>query len=181
MKHDYNLPQINSVAPMALQSQQDFVAHDKTSYPFKATSKLSPVFKVVLNSASATVVNNTYTFNNVNFYDVTGKILRCGIASLISNGNIVGTSVFNIHLNPLVQMRTYDTLTRGITDRIFTGRAGVDYMWAVNQSDCNFEIDGDSVRRTNSLSIYFTDITGAKIAGTNTWQLTLYLYSANEE
>lgn len=178
MKQDFNLPQINSVAPMALQSQQDFVAHDKTEYPFKVSAKLTPVFKLVLNSLSASVVNNTYTFNNINFTDVQGKILRCGVASIISNGNIVGTSVFNIHMNPLVQMRTFDTFTRGITDKIFTGRAGVDYMFPVNQIDCNFEVDGDNVRRTNSLSIYFTDLNGVKIASTNTFQIVLYLYQA---
>lgn len=181
MKKDFNLPQVNSVAPMALQSYDDFVGHDKTTYPFKASSKLTPVFKVVLNSLSASVVNNTYTFNNINFSDVKGKILRCGIASIISNGNIVGTSVFNIHMNPLIQMRSFDTYTRGITDKVFTGRAGVDYMWPVNQIDCNIEFDGDSVRRTNSLSLYFTDLNAVKIATTNTWQITLYLYSANDE
>lgn len=178
MKQDFNLPQINSVAPKALTSYEDFVAHDKTEYPFKASSKLTPVFKLVLNSLSASVVNNTYTFNNINFTDVQGKILRCGIASIISNGNIVGTSVFNVHMNPLVQMRTFDTFTRGITDKIFTGRAGVDYMFPVNQIDCNFEVDGDNVRRTNSLSVYFTDLNGVKIAATNTFQIVLYLYQA---
>lgn len=76
MKKDFNLPQVNSVAPMALQSYDDFVGHDKTAYPFKPTSKLTPVFKVVLNSLSASVVNNNYTFNNLNFSDARGKILR---------------------------------------------------------------------------------------------------------
>lgn len=164
-------------APMSLQSYMEFVEHDKnTKYPFKATPSLKNVYKVVLNSNSASVNNNVHTFNNVNLTEVKGGTLRCGIASIISNGNIVGTSVYNIHLNPLLQMKSFDTRTRSITDMIFSGRAGVDYIFSIGGNDCNFEIDADAVRRTNSLSIYFTELNGVRIASLNTWQITLYFY-----
>lgn len=179
MKKDFNLPQFAPVAPMALASQNDFVARDKAEYPFKPSKALSPVFKVVLNSQSASVINNTYFFNNVNLSDAKGKILRCGIASIVSNGNIVGTTIYNLHLNPLVQMRGFDSRTRGITDMIFSGRAGVDYIVPVNQIDCNIEIDGEAVRSTNQLSLYFTDLNALRILATNTFQVTLYFYEAN--
>lgn len=166
-----------SAAPMSLQSYMGFAEHQAdTRYPFKATPSLKNVFKVVLNSNSASVNNNTYTFNNVNLTEVKGGTLRCGIASIISNGNIVGTSVYNVHMNPLLQMKSFDTRTRSITDMIFSGRAGVDYIFSIGGNDCNFEIDADAVRRTNSLSIYFTELNGVKIATLNTWQITLYLY-----
>ena len=169
-----------SSAPMSLQSYLGYAEHDaKSKYPFKATPSFKNVFKVVLNSNSAVLANNTYTFNNLNFTDVKGGVLRCGVASIISNGNIVGTSVYNIHLNPLIQMRGYDTRTRGIGDTIFTGRAGVDYIFPVNESDCNFEVDADAVRRTNTLSLYFTELNGLRIQALNTFQITLWLYSEN--
>lgn len=168
-----------SSAPMSLQSYLGFAEHDKSSqYPFKATAGLKNVFKVVLNSNSAILNNNVYTFNNVNFTDVKGGTLRCGIASIISNGNIVGTSVYNIHLNQLIQMRSYDTRTRGITDMIFSGRAGVDYVFSVGGNDCNFEIDADAVRRTNTLSLYFTELNGLRITALNTFQIVLWFYEA---
>jgi hypothetical protein len=168
-----------SSAPMSLQSYMGFAEHDKSSqYPFKATQSLKNVFKVVLNSNSATLNNNVYTFNNVNLTDVKGGTLRCGIASIISNGNIVGTSVYNIHMNPLIQMRSFDSRTRSITDMIFNGRAGVDYIFAVGGNDCNFEIDGDAVRRTNSIQLYFTELNGLRIQALNTFQITLWMYEA---
>lgn len=179
MKTDKNLAQYVSSAPMALQSQQDFATRDAGKEPFKKSKGLTPVFKLVLNSQSASVINNTYVFNNLNLSDVQGKVLRCGIASIISNSNIVGTSVYNIHLNPLVQMRSFDTRTRGVTDMIYTGRAGTDYISSVSTNDCNFEVDGDSVRRTNSLTLYFTDLNNLRIAALNTFQITFYFYSAN--
>ena len=179
MKTDKNLSQFVSSAPMALSSYNEFATRDKHTEPFKQSKGLTPVFKLVLNSQSASVINNSYIFNNLNLADAQGKVLRCGIASIISNGNIVGTSVFNIHLNPLLQARSFDTRTRGITDMIYTGRTGTDYIMRVNQQDCNFEVDGDSVRRTNSLTIYFTDLNNLKIAALNTFQITLYFYSAN--
>lgn len=166
-------------APMSLQSYLGFAEHDKGSqYPFQPAPKLKNVFKLLLNSNSAVVNNNTYTFNNINLTDVKGGTLRCGVACIIANGNIVGTSVFNVHLNPLIQMRGYDTRTRGISDLIFSGRAGVDYIFPVGQGDCNFEIDADAVRRTNSLSLYFTDLNGLRIATLNTWQIVLWFYEA---
>lgn len=167
-----------SSAPMSLQSYLGFAEHDKTQYPFKASPKVKSIFKVLLNSTNATVNNNVYTFNNVNLTDVQGGTLRCGVASVISNGNIVGTAVYNIHLNPLIQMRVFDSRTRSISDMIFNGRAGVDYIFPVGQGDCNFEIDADAVRRTSSLSIYFTDLNGNRIAATNTFQIVLYFYEA---
>lgn len=166
-----------SSAPMSIQSYVGYAEHEKgTQYPFKATPTLKNVFKVVLNSNSASVNNNVYTFNNVNLTDVKGGTLRCGIASIISNGNIVGTSVYNIHLNPLIQMRSYDTRTRSISDMIFNGRAGVDYIFAVGGNDCNFEIDADAVRRTNTLQLYFTELNGLRIQATNTFQIVLWFY-----
>jgi hypothetical protein len=122
--------------------------------------------------------NNVYTFNNVDLADVKGGTLRCGISSLISSGNIVGTSVYNVHLNPLIQMRSFDSRTRGITDLIFSARAGVDYVFPVGGNDCNFEIDCDMVRRTNTLQIYFSNLSGTRIQATNDWQLTLWFYEA---
>lgn len=175
----FNLAQFAPAAPMALASYNDFVAHDKTEYPFKASKGLSPVFKVVLNSTNANVVNNAYVFSDVNLSDATGKILRCGVQSIISSGNIVGTSVYNLHLSPLVQMRGYDSRTRSITDLLFSGRAGIDYVISVNQIDCNTEIDADTVRRTNQLSLFFTDINGNRILATNAFQVTLFFYEAN--
>lgn len=180
MKKETNLPQYVSSAPMALASQNDFSAHQPTKYPFKKGEGLSPVFKVILNSQSA-VVNtntNTYTFT-VDFSKVEGDKLRCGIASLISNGNIVGTSVFNLHMNPLIQARSFDSRTRGIADMVFTGRQGVDYVFPVNQIDCNIELDGNIVRQTGTLTFYFTDFNALRIAALNTWQLVLYFYEAN--
>lgn len=179
MKTDKNLSQYVSSAPMALSSYNDFATRDKHNEPFKQSKGLTPVFKLILNSQSAVNINNTYVFNNLDLSSVQGKIVRAGIASIIANGNIVGTSVFNIHLNPLIQSRSYDTRTRGITDMIYTGRAGTDYIMRVNQADCNIEIDADAVRRTNSLSIYFTDLNNLKIASTATFQITLYIYEAN--
>lgn len=175
-----NLPHYVSSAPMALQSQQDFAAHQKTKYPFKAGQGLSPVFKVILNSQSA-VVNtntNTYTFN-VDLTKVEGDKLRCGIASLISNGNIVGTSVFNLHMNPLIQTRSFDSRTRGLADMVFSGRAGVDYVFPVSQVDCNIELDGDTIRQTGTLTFYFTDFNALRIAALSIWQLVLFFYEAS--
>lgn len=176
MRTDKNLAQYINSAPMALQSQQDFATRDAHKEPFKQSKGVTNVFKVVLNSNSASVNNNTYTFNNVNLSDAKGGTLRCGIASIISNGNIVGTSVYNIHLNPIIQMKSFDTRTKSITDMIFSGRAGVDYIFPVGGNDCNIEIDGDTIRRTNSLSVYLTELNGVKIAATSTFQITLYLY-----
>lgn len=178
MKQEKNLSQYAPSAPMALSSYNDFVAHDKVQYPFKPSKGPTPVFKLILNSQSASVINNTYVFNNINLSTVQGKVLRCGIASIISNGNIVGTSVYNIHINPLIQMRSFDTRTRGVTDMVFSGRPGVDYIFPVNQIDCNIEIDGDAVRRTNSLSIHFTDLNGVQIAALNTFQIVFWFYEA---
>lgn len=166
-----------SSAPMSLQSYAGFAERDHTAqYPFKATPAVRNVFKLILNSNSAVVNNNTYTFNNVNLSDVKGGTLRCGITSLISSGNIVGTTVYNVHMNPLIQMRSFDTRTRGITDAIFNGRAGIDYVFPVGGNDCNIEIDADAIRRTNSLTVYFTDLNGVRILATNVWQLTLWFY-----
>ncbi len=179
MPQDKNLAQYVPSAPMVLQSQQDFVAHEKgTKYPFKATQGLGNVFKLVINSQSASVINNAYVFN-VELKEAKGDTLRCGLASLIANGAIVGSAVYNVHLNPIIQSKTYDTRTRTITDMIFTGRANIDYVYPVSQIDCNIEVDGDTVRRTNSLTIYFTDVNGARIPATNSFQLCLWLYEAN--
>lgn len=175
-----NLPHYANSAPMALASQNDFAAHQNTKYPFKAGQGLSPVFKVILNSQSA-IVNtdtNTYTFT-VDLSKAEGDKLRCGIASLMANGNIVGTSVFNMHVDPLVQMRSFDSRTKGVSNLVFSGRQGVDYIFPVNQADCNIEIDGETVRRTSTISIYFTDFNGVRIATLNTWQLCLYMYEAS--
>jgi len=178
MKQEKNLSQYVPQAPMALASYQDFVTQDKDAmYPFKQSKGLTPVFKVVLNNQGIVLINNTYVFN-VNLSQAQGKVLRCGIASIIANGNITSAPVYNLHLNPLVQMRSFDSRTRGITDMIFTGRAGVDYVFPVNQADCNFEVDAEAVRSTNSLTLYFTDINGARISALNTFQITLYFYSA---
>lgn len=173
-----NLPQINPVAPMSLQSQNHFVDHDiGTKYPFKMSKGLSPVFKVVLNSSNATFTNNTYTFN-LDMTKAEGKVLRCGVASLIANGNITSTSAYNLHMNPLLQRRSYDTLNKSNANKIFTGRTGVDYSFPVSQMDCNIELDGYEVRNTSVVSLYFTDFTGTIVPALNTWQLTLYFYSA---
>lgn len=48
MKEKHNISTINSVAPMSLQSQQDFVAHQKTSYPFVPTPPIPRFYKIVL-------------------------------------------------------------------------------------------------------------------------------------
>ena len=45
---DFNLPQVNSIAPMSLASANDFVAHNKTSYPFAATPPIPKFYKIVL-------------------------------------------------------------------------------------------------------------------------------------
>jgi hypothetical protein len=165
-------------APMSLQSYTGYAEHDKNSkYPFQASQGFKPVFKVVLNSNSAVLANNVYTFNGVNMTDIKGKVLRCGVASVISNGNITLTAVYNLHLNPLIQMRGYDSRTKGIGDMIFNGRSGVDYVMPVSEIDCNVEIDADAVRRTNTLQVYFTDLNGTRIQATNIWQIVLWFYA----
>ena len=54
VKHDKNLSQINSSAPMAIASQNDFVAHDKQAYPlqpvYPGIRKKGRCVKVILNS-----------------------------------------------------------------------------------------------------------------------------------
>lgn len=165
-------------APMSLQSYLGYAEHDANSkYPFSASQSFKNVFKVVLNSTSATFANNVYTFNGVNMTDVKGKVLRCGVASVISNTPIVATSVYNIHLNPLIQMRGFDSRTRGIGDMIWSGRANVDYIFNVNETDCNFEVDADAVRRTNTLQLHFTDLAGNRIPATSVFQVTLWFYA----
>lgn len=141
-------------------------------------NKLSNVFKVVLHSASATVVNNEYTWR-VNLADVQGKVLRCGVQSIISNGVIVNSTPYNIHLRPLVQMRSWEARTQTPTDILFTGRTGVqDYIFPVNSSDVNFEVAGDVIRGMNSLTVYFTDINFARQAAANVFQIVIWFYEA---
>ena len=164
-------------APMSLQSYMEFSEHKHgTKYPFSASSGLKNVFKVVLNSNSASVNNNVYTFNNVDFKDVKSGVLRCGIQSIISNGNIVGTSVYNLHIMQLLQQKSYDSRTKSITDMVFSGRAGVDYVFSIGGNDCNFELDGHAVKSTNTLQLYFTELNGVRISATNTFQIVLYFY-----
>jgi hypothetical protein len=62
---------------------------------------------------------------------------------------------------------------------IFTGRAGVDYVFPVNQADANLEVDAEAVRSTNSLTLYLTDLNALRILATSTFQITLYFYEAN--
>jgi hypothetical protein len=175
------MPKISPSAPASLQSINQFVAHDiKTKYPFRVSKGLSPVFKVILNSQTATFANNTYTFT-LDMTKAEGKVLRCGVGSLIGNGNIFSTtSAYNLHITPLLQRRSFDTRTKGNADMVFSGRNGVDYVFPVSQVDCNIELDGHEVRNTSVINIFFTDFTGARVAPQNTWQLALYLYSADE-
>lgn len=173
--------QINPANPASLQSQNHFLDHDiQTKYPFRAGKGLSPVFKVILNSSNATFANNTYTFST-DFSKAEGKVLRCGLGSLIGNGNIFSTTTaYNLHINPLLQRRSFDTRTKGNADIVFSGRNGVDYAFPVSQVDCNIELDGYEVRNTSVINIYFTDFTGARVAPQNTWQVAMYFYSADE-
>lgn len=139
-------------------------------------NKLSNVYKIVLHSSAATVTNNEYTFR-VNLADVQGKILRCALNSVVSNGVIVNTTPYNIHLRPLVQMRSYEARTGTPTDILFTGRTATqDYIFSVNENDVNFEVAGDVIRGMNYLTLYFTDINFAKQAAANTFQVVLWFY-----
>lgn len=139
-------------------------------------NKLSNVYKVVLHSSAANVSNNEYTFR-VNLADVQGKVLRCALASVVSNGVIVNTTPYNIHLRPLVQMRSFDSRTGTPTDILFTGRTATqDYIFQVNENDVNFEVAGEVIRGMSSLTVYFTDINFARQAAANVFQLVLWFY-----
>lgn len=143
-------------------------------------NELDNFFKVILHSSKATVVNNEYTWR-VNLADVQGSVLRCGVQSVISSGDIVASFPYHIHIKPIMQMRSFDSKTGTHTNVVFTsGRTNQDYILQTSVNDVATVIAGDSIRGSTYLSVQFSDFDYNIQPATNPFQITLWFYEVKK-
>jgi hypothetical protein len=124
---DFNLPQVNSVAPMSLASHNDFVAHHKTSYPFSQTAPIPVFHKIVLHAADRVSGSVTQANFHINLQNPLPKnavlcvkdfmpIYEDEIDTPEENKNYI------VALPQLLAKNSYQTSTQNSSDILFVGK-----------------------------------------------------------
>lgn len=123
---DFNLPQVNSVAPMSLASQNDFVAHQKgSSYPFKETPPIPVFHKVVLQAGDRVSGSVTEAKFNIRIPNPLPKnTILCvkDFVPLYATNTVEENKNYLVYLPQLLAKNSYQTLDNNATDLLFVGK-----------------------------------------------------------
>ena len=125
MMKNFNLPQINSVAPMSLASQNDFVAHNKTSYPFSNTAPIPVFHKIVLQAGdrvSGSVTEANFHINLPNPLPNNAVLCVKDFVPLYATNTVEENKNYLVYLPQLLAKNSYQTLGNGATDLLFVGK-----------------------------------------------------------
>ena len=125
MKEKHNISTINSVAPMSLQSQQDFVAHQKTSYPFIETQPIPKFYKIVLQAADrvAGAVNEAkFNINIANPLPKNAVLCVKDFIPLYAQNTHEENKNYLVYLPELLANNSYQAINNGETDILFVGK-----------------------------------------------------------
>lgn len=173
MKKEFNLPQVNPVAPMAVQSQQDFVAHQKTTYPFKETPPVPTFYKLVLQAGdriSGSVTEANFFVNLPNPLPKNAVLCVKDFIPLYASNTTEENKNYLVYLPQLLAKNSYQTVNNGATDLLFVGKNAY-----------NNHVYGGSAGVPIVDSHFFTNkqitIKVASNATISDWVLVLYIYS----
>ena len=186
-KGSFNLPQINPVAPMAL-DVTDFVTHDKRSYPFKpeypAIKRKPRCIKLILNSgdrqagssltAAKFNVSLPTTFNAKRLNLLVDSFVVCTNPNSVSN---LGLYPYYIRIAEFKNVFSYSSTTQTTSGNILL-TTGTSYQNnAPRDSGGSTMVDVTLFQRPITLEFHSPhfDISGAN-GLTNSWSISLSLW-----
>lgn len=183
VKHSFNLSQLDSVAPMAIGSEQ-FKTHDKIKYPFSPEPKRAKCVKVILNSsdrqAGSTLTSSKFKINlptefqNKRLNLIVDSFIVATAPNSVSNLSLYP---YYIRINEYRNLYSYHSYTQTTTGMILL-MTGTNY-----QNNSPRDIGGSCVFDTTILdrpitielwSPHFN--TSATNGVTNDWSLVLSFF-----
>ena len=177
MKEKHNISTINSVAPMALSSQQDFVSHQKSNYPFVQTAPIPEFYKIVLHTAdrvSGSATEANFLVNLPNPLPKNAVLCVKDFIPLYATNTVEENKNYLVYLPQLLAKNSYHTLTNGETDLLFVGKNA--YVNPVYAGSAGVSIT-DRYFFTNK-QITIKVLSNATITD---WVLILYIYAYPDE
>lgn len=170
---DFNLPQVNSVAPMSLASQNDFVAHQKTTYPFSNTAPI-PVFHKIVLSASDAVSGDV---NTANFYVTLPNPLPHNAVLCVKDfipfydpATVDSAKNYVVRLPQLLAKNSYQSDDNAGTDVLFVGKN--EYYNPVYAGSAGVPITDNHFFNNKMITIKV-----GTLATLTNWTLIMYIYS----
>lgn len=171
---DFNLPQVNSVAPMSLASQNDFVAHQKgSSYPFKETPPIPTFFQICL-TCNERVSGDE---KNANFFVKLDKQLPPNavlcvkdFTVLYGEGTLDADKNYVITLPQMLAKNSYMSFTNGASDFLCAGNGGSYH------NDVNIGTAGVTITDANFFNNRNITINIKSTAEIDDWVLIMYIY-----
>jgi hypothetical protein len=170
---DFNLPQVNSVAPMSLASHNDFVAHQKTTYPFSNTAPIPTFFQICLTSSERI----SGDAKNANFFVKLDKPLPTNAVLCVKDFTILydedtldENKTFIVTLPQLLAKNSYMSYTNGASDFLCAG-SGSSYHNDVNIGSAGVTITDAHFFNNKNITINIKSN-----ADIDDWVLIMYLY-----
>lgn len=125
MKEKHNISQINSVAPMAVQSQQDFSTHQKTSFPFTETQAIPKFYKIVLQAAdrvAGDITNATFNVNLPNPLPKNAVLCVKDFVFFATSTILEYKKPYVVRMPQLLAENSYQSDTNSSSDILFVGK-----------------------------------------------------------
>lgn len=172
MKEKQNISQINPVAPMALSSVNDFVAHQKTSYKFNPTPPIPTFFQICLKGTERVSGDE----KNANFFVKLDKPLPQN-AVLCVKDFIVSYAEdtldydknYVVTLPQLLGKNSYMSLTNGASNFLCAG-------YGAYHNDVSAGTAGVTITDANFFNNNYITINIKSNAEIDDWVLIMYIY-----
>ena len=179
MKNERNLSQFNPVAPPMAIAQNDFMAHDKTSYPFKRTDDFPKFYKIVLSSTDKVSGTNASANFLINLPTPLPKNAVLCVKDFACRFLAGSTYTCIVSIPQLLAPNSYQSSNNGASDILLTTIGSQSFSNDLQVGSVGVPITNPNFF-TNKLITVNVDCLETTAESLGNWILMLYNYGYDE-